>query len=171
MRTGLLLVSLFLPAFATPSQKPSQGRVRMYVSADASGVYKGAQQLAVDLEESARDLRKSLKKSDWIEVVDEEKDADVRLRIVGRRVDPDKGFALGYSLDAGAYKTEDEFLYSGESIPTGGGRSRDARDMSDDLQPRKTLGWSELAKKFGRSLEEFAESNYDRIVSQRKPRS
>jgi hypothetical protein len=158
-----------LPAFAKAAQKPSQGKVLIHVSADTSGVYKGVQQRAPDLEESARDVRKSLKNDKWLEVTENEEEADIRLRILGRRLDPEKGFALGYALDAGAYKTEDEFLYVGESIPTGGGRSRDAREMSDAMQPRQTLGYSELAKKFGQSLEQFAASNYDRIVAQRKP--
>jgi hypothetical protein len=166
----LFLAFLGLSAPSNPAQKPSQGKVRIHVSAAAGGVYKGTQQREVDLDESVRDLRKSLEGSKWLELTEDEEGADVQVRILGRRVDRDKGFALGYALDAGAYKTEAEFLYAGESIPTGGGRSRDAREMNDSMHPRKTLGWGELAEKFGRSLEEFVESNYDRIVSQRKPR-
>jgi hypothetical protein len=168
--TTLFLVFLGMRAFTSPSQKPSHGKVLIHVSAEAGGVYNGTQQREMDLEESARDLEKSLKGSKWLELTEDEETADVRVRILGRRVDRDKGFALGYALDAGAYKTEDEFLYAGDSIATGGGRSRDAREMNDSMQPKKTLGWTEVAKKFGRSLDGFAEGNYDRIVSQRKPR-
>lgn len=168
MRHTLLFVFVCLSSLATASQKPSQGKVLIHVSTGANAVYKGVEQRSSDLEESARDLRKSLKKSKWLEVADSEEEADIRLRILGRRKDQELGFTLGYALDAGAYKTEDEFFYSGESVATGGGRSRDARTMSDAMQPRKTLGWGQLEKEFGRSLEEFARSNYDRIVAQRK---
>jgi hypothetical protein len=162
---------LFLAVVSAPlaAEKPSSGKVKFNVLADATEDYKGVRQRSSELEESERDVRLALNKNDWLEVVSSAETADVRLRILGRRRDPARGFVLGYALDAGAFRTEDEFVYGGESVTTGGGRSRDAHSLNDDLSPRATKGWSTLAKKFAESLEGFAKANYDRIVAQRKP--
>jgi hypothetical protein len=56
----------------------------------------------------------------------------------------------------------------GESVIRGGGRSRDPHSLSDDLSPAPLSGWSTLAKKLARSLEDFAKATYDRVVAQRK---
>ena len=159
------LALLFVLAGLAP-QKPSQGKVLVLVAAEPSSTYKGVRQPIKDLEDSARAVRRYLEKAKWIQLTEKEEEADIRLRILGRRKDSDKGFTLGYSLDAGAYKTEDEFAYEGESVAAGGGPSRDSKDSNDGGSPA-SVSWDEIARSFSQSLEEFAKSNYDRIVAQR----
>lgn len=158
---ALMLLVLSMELLAV--QGPKEGKVRIHVIAGEPRAFRGAQQRASELEESARDLRRHLGKAKWLELTEDAELADIRLRVLGRREDPDKGNVLGYSLDAGAYQTEDEYAYIGETEETGGGRG-----LNTSFTPRKVLGWGELARRFAQSLDGFAESNYDRIVSQRK---
>ena len=86
---------------------------------------------------------------------------------MGRRDDPDKGIALGYSLYAGAYKTEDEIFDSSVSATVRGGSSRDVRSATDQSAQKSTASYEDLAVQFAGSLDAFCQTNYDRIVSQR----
>ncbi len=60
----ILLALLVLPVLASPAlgQKPSKGKILLYVTAGDAGVYKGFQQRMPDLEESAKDVRRHLGK-------------------------------------------------------------------------------------------------------------
>ena len=165
-----LLPLLLLPSvlLALP-QRPSQGKVLLHVVAGEAGVYKGLQQRTPDLEESAKDIRRHLGKGNWTKVTEEVEEADIRIVVLGRRDDPDKGIAIGYSLDAGAYKTEDEYFdasVSAEDIR--GGAARHDRNMTDSTARKSMPTYEDLALQFARSLDTFCQSNYDRIVSQRK---
>jgi hypothetical protein len=158
---------LVVPSLAMGAQKPTAGKVRFYVSAPEESVSKGIQQKASDLEESVRELRARLNKRKWVEVVDSEEASDIRLTILGRHQVPEKGNVLHFFIDAGAYKKDDEFAYQGDVVPTGGTRPTSASGSDSSKQGRSVLGWGELAKRFADSLEEFAQTNYERIVAQR----
>lgn len=163
-----LLLVLFLLAAPSFAQKPSQGKVRLYVTAGEAGVYEGLQQRAADLEESAKDIRRYLGGGDWTEATDKEEEADIRIVVLGRRRDPDRGIALGYSLDAGAYKTEDEIYDVSVDGTAMGGASRGARSSTDATAQKRQATYEDLAEQFARSLDVFCQSNYDRIVRQRE---
>ena len=168
MTASLVLAWLAPPLFSTPTQKPEHGKVRIYVTADTE--HEGVKQRASELEESARDLRVHLKKQKWLEPVTEEaaiETADIRFRVLARRKDPEKGFVLRYHLDAGAFKTEDEFSYEGEALATGGTRALGFDGFSNATEGRQHLKWGELAKHLAASLNNFAEANYQRIINQR----
>ncbi len=164
----LLALSL-LPALASPAlgQRPSKGKVLLYVTADEAGVYKGFQQRTPDLEESAKDVRRHLGKGKWTKVTNKEEEADIKVLVLGRRDDPDKGIALGYSLDAGAYKTEDEIFDESVSATVRGGAARDVRSATDRSAQKTNATYEDLAAQFAGSLDAFCQTNYDRIVSQR----
>lgn len=164
-----LLALLILPALASPvlAQKPSKGKVLLYVTAAEAGVYKGFQQRTPDLEESAKDVRRHLGKGKWTKVTRKEEEADIKIIVLGRRDDPDKGIALGYVLDAGAYKAEDEIFDKSVSATVRGGASRDVRSGTD-LSAQKSKGtYGDLAAQFAGELDVFCQTNYDRIVGQR----
>ena len=163
----LLLALLLAPGLAL-AQKPSQGKVLMHVSAAEAGVYKGLQQRTPDLEETARDVRRHLGKSKWIKPTNDIEESDVRIVVLGRREDPDKGIAIGYSIDAGAYKTEDELFDASQSATIMGGSARDVRSATDRTAQKSKATYEDLAKQFADSLSTFCETNYERIVSQRK---
>ena len=164
-----LLALLVLPALASPAlgQRPSKGKILLYVTADEAGVYKSLQQRTPDLEESAKDVRRHLGKGKWTKVTNKEEEADIKITVLGRRDDPDKGIALGYSLDAGAYKTEDEVFDGSQSATVRGGAARDVRSGTDLTAQKSNATYEDLAMQFATSLDEFCETNYDRIVSQR----
>ncbi len=165
----ILLALLVLPVLASPAlgQKPSKGKILLYVTAGDAGVYKGLQQRTPDLEESAKDVRRHLGKGKWTKTTKKEEEADIKIVVLGRRDDPDKGIALGYLLDAGAYKTEDEIFDSSVSATVRGGSSRDVRSATDRSAQKSTASYEDLAAQFAGSLDAFCETNYDRLVSQR----
>lgn len=169
MRHGLVLF-LFLASSATHAatlQKPKAGKVRIYISVDTEHTSEDLQQRASELEESARDLRKHLRKNKWLEPTEEIERADIHFRVVSRRKDPEKGYVLRYLLEAGAFRTEDEFAYEGEALATGGSRAMSFDGFDNSGSGRQILRWGELAKHLAASLEGFAEANYDRIIAQR----
>ena len=106
-------------------------------------------------------------KARWTKTTNKEEEADIKIVVMGRRDDPDKGIALGYSLDAGAYKTEDEIFDSSVSATVRGGSSRDVRSATDQSAQKSTASYEDLAVQFAGSLDAFCQTNYDRIVSQR----
>jgi hypothetical protein len=163
----LVPVLLLVPFLAAPHQEASQGKVRLFVFADRESTYQGVQQRATDLDQTVRDVRKSLKKSDRVELTDSAETADVRVRILGRRKTPEGALALGYALEAGTFKNESEFVFGEKSANT----SREASGGADRVggaQSQRRIGWNEVASYFGGSLEQFAKSNYERILAQRK---
>jgi len=158
---------LLVPSLAAALQEAPQGKVRLYVFAEAESIYQGVQQRASDLDQMVRDVRKSLKKSDWVEVTEGAEEADVRVRLLGRRKTPEGTLALGYALEAGTFKNESEFVFGEKSANT----SREASVSADRVggaQSQRRLGWNEVASYFGASLEQFSKTNYERILSQRK---
>lgn len=164
--TFVVVVAALVVASSALAQK--QGKVLMYVSAAEAGVYKGHQQRTPDLEESAKDIRRHLGRSKWIKVTSDVEEADVKVTVLGRRDDPDKGIAIGYELDAGAYKTEDEFFDNSQSATVMGGASREARDMTNPSAHKSVADYEDIAAQFADSLSYFCEQNYERIVSQRE---
>lgn len=162
-----LLALLVLPSFAF-AQKPTDGKVKMHVSAGEAGVYKGLQQRIPDLEQSARKVRLRLGSSKWVESTNDIEEADIRVVVLGQREDPDKGIAIGYSIDAGAYKTEDEIFDASEEATVRGGAARDVRSSTDVSAQKSKASYDDLAIQFADQLSYFCEQNYQRIVSQRK---
>ena len=137
----------------------------MYVTADEAGVYKGLQQRTPDLEESAKDVRRHLGKGKWTKVTNKEEEADIKIIVLGRRDDPDKGIALGYLLDAGAHKTEDEIDISVSSTVRGGS-ARDVRSWTDVSAQKSKATYEDLAAQFAGSLDAFLP---DQLRSYRQP--
>ena len=71
-------------------------------------------------------------------------------------------------LDAGAYKTEDEVYDANVSGDVMSGASSESRSGSGANAQKSTAKYEDLALQFARSLDTFCQSNYDRIVAQRK---
>lgn len=163
----LLPLLLLVPSLSY-AQRPSKGKVKLHVVAGEADVYKGLQQRAADLEESAKDVRRHLGKNKWSEVTRDVEEADIRIVVLGRRDDPDKGIAIGYSLDAGAYKTEDEVFDANVAGEVMSGASSESRSGSGANANKSTAKYEDLALQFARSLDSFCQTNYDRIVAQRK---
>jgi hypothetical protein len=163
----VLVALAFLLAPAPPLQK--EGKVRFFVTAPENSVSHGVQQRASELEDSASDLKRRLRKTKWTELAETREEADVEFRVLGRRFEPERGYVLHYSMDAGAYKTEDEFAYQSESFSDGRAPVTTHHGGGAAAGARTVLRWEELHKRLAESLEKFAESNYERIVSQRAP--
>ena len=76
-------MKLFLALLIVPSllgaQKPTEGKVLIQVAAGEAGTYKDVQQRASDLQDTARDIRRRLGKSKWLELTS---DDTVILRLV-----------------------------------------------------------------------------------------
>jgi hypothetical protein len=154
---------------ANAEDGPSKGRIRLLVAADAERGAPGRAVRQVDVDESARELRKRAKGLDWFQLADRPEDADLVVTVTGRRQDPNKGYVLSYILEAGDYKVEDEFAFAGETEITGGTRALGS-DARTNYEGRRTLSWAELSKQFAKSLEGFARANYDRMLRQREQR-
>ena len=163
-----ILLTLLMIPMSFSVQKPSQGKVLIHVSAAETGVYKGIQQRTPDMESSARELRMHLGKGKWSKVTNNLEESDIRIQILGRRKDPTKGIAIGYALDAGAYKTEDEVFDRAIESNHGGGAARDVRDINSESAQKSVVKYPDLALQFADQLDYFCQSNYERIVAQRK---
>jgi len=162
-----LFALLMVPALAV-AQKPTDGKVKMHVSAGDAGVYKGFQQRTPDLEESARHVRLRIGKSDWVESTNNIEESDIQVVVLGHREDPDKGIAIGYTIDAGAYKTEDEIFDASEDATIRGGAARDVRSGTDVSAQKSKASYEDIAVQFADQLSYFCEQNYQRIVAQRQ---
>jgi hypothetical protein len=152
---------------ASTQDRPPRGRIRLLVVADTEHASPGYVTRQVDVEESANELRKRVKGSEWTQPAKSVDDADLTVTVTGRRKDPNKGFVLSYILEAGQFRKEDEFAYQGETEITGGTRALGS-DGRTNYDGRRPLTWDELARQFARSLEGFARANYDRILRQRE---
>jgi hypothetical protein len=159
---------MLAPALTLSPQEAPQGKVRIFVASAATRDFQGVRQRESDLAETAKDVRKSLRKSRWIEVTDDVEGADVIVRILGRRKSPDEVLALGYSLEAGDFKTEDEFVYSEQAALGTRGRTTSIDKPGGFEETLRPTRWSDVARRFGASLEIFAESNYELILKRRK---
>jgi hypothetical protein len=156
-----------LSAYPPPLQTRDREKLRISITVDAEQAYKGSKQRTSQLEETARSLRGSLEGSEWLELVEVEQATDVRLRILGRRKTIDQKFAIGYSLEAFDFFTEDEFLYRGESFPAGGSTVTDEPENPFGAHGSRAPRWSDAARSLGKALEKFAEENYERILAGR----
>ena len=154
---------------ATAEDGPSQGRIRVFVAADAERAAHGRAVRQVDVDESAKELRKRAKGLDLFQLADRAGDADLVVTVTGRRQDPNKGYVLSYILEAGEYKVEDEFAFASGTEITGGTRALGS-DGRTNYEGRGALSYDELYKQFAKSLEAFAMANYDRMLRQREQR-
>jgi hypothetical protein len=154
---------------ANAQDGPSKGRIRVFVASDTERAVHGHEVRQVDVEESAKELRKRAKGLDWFQLADRPEDADLVVTVTGRRKDANKGYVLSYILEAGEYKVEDEFAFAGGTEISGGTRALGS-DGRTNYDGRRVLSWDELAKQFARSLEAFARANYDRLLRQREQR-
>jgi hypothetical protein len=166
---GVLPLAPRAGVIATADDGPSKGKIRMFVAADAERAVPGRAVRQVDVDESAKELRKRAKGLDVFQLADRAEDADLVVTVTGRRQDPNKGYVLSYILEAGEYKVEDEFAVAGGTEITGGARALGS-DGRTNYEGRKTLSWDELSKQFAKSLEAFARANYDRMLRQREQR-
>lgn len=155
---------------AAAQDGPPRGRIRVFVAADAERAVPGGEvRRQVDVDESAKELRKRVKALPWFQLADRAEDADLVVTVTGRRKDANKGYVLSYILEAGEYKAEDEFAFAGGVEITGGTRALGS-DGRTNYEGRRALSWEELAKAFAKSLEGFARANYDRMLRQREQR-
>ena len=166
---GVLPLAPHAGGIATAADAPPEGRIRLFVAADAERATRGHAVRQVDVDESARELRKRAKGLDLFQLADRAEDADLVVIVTGRRQDPSKGYVLSYILEAGEYKVEDEFAVAGATEITGGTRALGS-DGRTNYEGRRTLSWDELSKQFAKSLEAFARANYDRMLRQREQR-
>ena len=166
---GVLPLSPRAGVIATAEDAPPDGRIRVFVAADAARAVPGRAVRQVDVDESAKELRKRAKGLDVFQLADRAEEADLVVTLTGRREDPNKGYVLSYILEAGEYKVEDEFAFAGRTEITGGTRALGS-DGRTNYEGRRTLSWDELSKQFAKSLEAFARANYDRMVRQREQR-
>jgi hypothetical protein len=154
---------------ASAQDRPTRGRIQVFVTANTERAVAGGAVRQVDVDESANDVRKRAKGLDWFQLADRPENADLVITITGRRKDPNKGFVLNYILEAGDYKVEDEFTFEGGTELTGGIRTLGS-DGRTSHEGRRPQSWDEVARQFTRSLEGFAKANYDRILRQRERR-
>jgi hypothetical protein len=166
---GVLPLAPHAGVIATAADAPPKGRIRVFVAADAERAAPGRAVRQVDVDESAKELRKRAKGLDLFQLADRAEDADLVVTVTGRRQDPSKGYVLSYILEAGEYKVEDEFAFAGGTEITGGTRALGS-DGRTNYEGRRTLSWDELSKQFAKSLEAFARANYDRMLRQREQR-
>jgi len=166
---GVLPLAPHAAIIATAGDAPPKGRIRVFVGADAARAAHGRAVRQVDVDESAKELRKRAKGLDVFQLADRAEEADLVVTLTGRREDPNKGYVLSYILEAGEYKVEDEFAFAGRTEITGGTRALGS-DGRTNYEGRRTLSWDELSKQFAKSLEAFARANYDRMVRQREQR-
>ena len=166
---AVLPLALHAGIVATAGDAPPQERIRLFVAADAERAPQGHAVREVDVDESAKELRKRAKGLDVFQLVDRAEDADLLVTVTGRRQDPNKGYVLSYVLEAGEYKAENEFAVAGGTEISGGTRSLGS-DGRTNYEGRRTLSWDELAKQFAKSLEAFAKANSDRMLRQREQR-
>ena len=166
---GVLPLAPHAGVIATAGDAPPRERIRVFVAADAERAPDGRAVRQVDVDESAKELRKRVKGLDVFQLADRAEDADLLVTVTGRRQDPNKGYVLSYILEAGEYKVEDEFAITGGTEITGGTRALGS-DGRTNYEGRRTLSWDELAKQFAKSLEAFARANYDRMLRQREQR-
>jgi hypothetical protein len=159
---------MLAPALTLSPQEAPQGKIRILVAADATREFGGVRQRESELAQTVRDVRKSLRNSKWIEVTEDVEGADVIVRILGRRKSPDEGLALGYSLAAGDFRTEDEFAYSEQASSTSRGRTTHIDRPGGAEGTLRGAAWSDAARRFGESLELFAQTNYELILARRK---
>ena len=157
----------FISASDGFQDRPPKGKIRVAVVANLERAAPGRVTTLADAEDSAAALRKRVKGREWLELADRPEQADLIVTITGRRNDSDKGFVLGYILEAGTYSVAGEYSFAGGIEITGGARAlgSDGRTANEG---RRVLSWDEQAKEFAGSLEGFAKANYDRILSQAK---
>jgi hypothetical protein len=166
---GVLTIAPRAGVAAAGEDGPSQGRILVFVAADADRGAPGRAVRQVDIDESAKELRKRAKSLDLFQLTDRAEEADLVVTVTGRREDPNKGYVLSYILEAGEYKVEDEFSFAGGTEMTGGTRALGS-DGRTNYEGRRTLSWNELSKQFAKSLEAFAKANYDRMLRRREQR-
>ena len=126
---------------ATAEDGPPEGRIRVFVAADAERAAHGRAVRQVDVDDFAKELRKRAKGLGWLQLADRAEDADLVVTVTGRRQDPDKGYVLSYILEAGEYKVEDEFAVAGGTEITGGTRALGS-DGRTNYEGRRTLSWT-----------------------------
>ncbi len=166
---GVLPVVPRAAVIAAGEEGQPKEKIRVFVAADAERASAGRAVRQVDVDESAKELRKRAKDLDLFQLAARAQDADLVVTVTGRRQDPNKGYVLSYILEAGEYKVEDEFAFAGGTEITGGTRALGS-DGRTNYEGRRTLSWDELSKQFAKSLEGFARANYDRMLRQREQR-
>ena len=180
MKAVLSLIALLL-AISTASAKE---KVLVYVVADEVLEGSNTNATAEDLEDSANDLRKQIKKRKELELAGDEGRADIVFHVVDRWIqsEPDaegrRGYALRYHLVAGTYQQDEDYVFG--KLSTGGGMKPRIRDLDAEpvmetplpgegrsLSGEVTGSWGELAESLSRTLQGFAIANYDRIMALR----
>ena len=180
-RYGIALTVLLASAVAVAAaDKPTEGKIRVYTftrTLDESGAEKAN---AEDLRESVEDIQKRIKKMKWIENADSEEDAEMVFEVLDRRDDEDEGYLLSYELTAGEFHTKDHYgamgilRHAGGDLPRydqrGGEQAIVTSSGFSRKHEEKYWSWKAIADGMARTLNHFAQSNYERLIAVRESR-
>ena len=112
----------------------------------------------------------------WVEPVEDESQADMHFVVLDRFQDDDAGLALRYRLTAGDFESEDDYGEVAVVEHAGGGvanfdRTGGEVPMTSGISKKQTQtfqSWKTIADGLARTLNHFAESNYDRLTALRE---
>ena len=172
----LLLAWATLLALPHAPGKPKEGKIRVYVVAETTDAEGNEKPDAGGLLDSAEEIRKRIKKMKWIEPVEDESQAEMRFVVVDRSEDKESGYALRYRLKAGDFDAEDdygEFAVVEHAGGTPGNYDRQGGEMPMTtgvaMKNKQTFqSWKTIADGLARTLDHFAENNYERLLAIRK---
>ena len=165
--TLTLAMILALVGLASADKKPTQGKVRVYVSVPAAQtegfVTPGAVKYQKGLEDSAKDLRKKLKKDDWLGLADEE-GSDLKVSVVERDW-----------LPIGTYTVVTSTLGNRTNVDVKGDKNRfliaevyaDGAVVITLINKPGVISWGQAAGQVKDRLKAFAQENYAHILSLR----
>ncbi|HSF16087.1 MAG TPA: hypothetical protein VLK65_11100 [Vicinamibacteria bacterium] len=174
--SSLVLAWATLLALPLAPGKPTEGKIRVTVVAETMDAEGNEKPNAGGLLDSAEEIRKRVKKMKWIEPVEEESQAEMHFVVVDRSQDKESGYALRYRLKAGDFEAEDdygEFAVVEHAGGTPGIYDRQGGEMPMTagvaMEHKQTYqSWKTIADGLARTLDHFAENNYDRLIAIRK---
>ena len=174
----LLGALLFSSSAADAIDKPDKGKIRVYVMAETTDEEGVAKPNAEDLANSVKDINKRLKKKKWIEPAETEESAEMILRVLDRRKDKHQGNVIRYKLTAGEFEAEDTYGAVGLLEHAGGSMGHHDADggelpivTSSSIDRKATdvyYDWKTIADGMARTLNHFAEQNYQRLIAIRE---
>jgi hypothetical protein len=155
--------------------KPKDGKIRVYVVAETTNAAGQERPNAKELLDSAKEIRKRVKKMKWIELVEDESQAEMHFVVIDRFQDDETGYALRYRLTAGDFDAERDYGEVAVVEHAGGGVAHhDSRGGEVPMiagiskkQSQTFQSWKTIADGLARTLNHFAESNYERIIALR----
>lgn len=165
-----------LMAVALAPDKPRDGKIRVYVVAETMSPEGEEKRNAPELSDSANEIRKRLKKMKWIEPAEDESQAEMHFVVVDRFQDERAGYALRYRVTAGDFEAEDDYGEVAVVEHAGGGVAHHDRRGGEmpmtagvARKGRQTFqSWKTIADGLARTLDHFAENNYERLIALRE---